>query len=198
MPAAAVCGSADRWVDGWPVEFPIFPDIFETARLRLRPPTTDDAQLIFDAYAQDPDVTRYLVWLPHRSVETTKHFLSHCVERWAAKTAFPYVIMRLRDGELMGMVEIQFHQHGANIGYVLAKNHWGQGIMPEAARCIVTHALAQPAIFRVQAFCDIENIASARTLERIGMSREGVLRRYVIHPLLSSEPRDCYLYAITR
>ena len=57
------------------MEAPIFPEIFETARLRLRPPTTDDAQLIFDAYAQDSDVTRYLVWLPHLSLETTNHFI---------------------------------------------------------------------------------------------------------------------------
>ena len=180
------------------MEAPIFPEIFETARLRLRPPTTDDAQLIFDAYAQDSDVTRYLVWLPHLSLETTNHFISYCIDRWAAKTAFSYVITRLDDGDLLGMIEIQLHQHGASIGYVLARKHWGQGIMPEAARCLVSYALLQPAIFRVQAFCDVANTASARTLEKIGMSREGILRRYVIHPSVSVEPRDCYLYAITR
>jgi [ribosomal protein S5]-alanine N-acetyltransferase len=176
----------------------IFPEMFETARLRLRPPAIDDAKIIFDAYAQDPDVTRYLVWLPHPSVTTTEHFISYCAERWTAKTAFSYVIAKLADGELLGMIEIQLHQHGATIGYVLAKKHWRQGIMAEAAGCLVKHALRQPSIFRVQAFCDVENIASARTLEKIGMSCEGILRRYIIHPSMSSEPRDCYLYAITK
>lgn len=176
----------------------IFPEMFETARLRLRPPAIDDAKIIFDAYAQDPDVTRYLVWLPHRSIETTENFISYCAERWTAKTAFSYVIAKLGDGELLGMIEIQLHQHGATIGYVLAKRHWRRGIMAEAAGCLVKHALRQPAIFRVQAFCDVENIASARSLEKIGMSREGMLRRYIVHPSVSSEPRDCYLYAITR
>jgi RimJ/RimL family protein N-acetyltransferase len=35
-------------------------------------------------------------------------------------------------------------------------------------------------------------------LEKVGMLREGVMRRYSIHPALSDEPRDCYLYAVTK
>jgi [ribosomal protein S5]-alanine N-acetyltransferase len=175
-----------------------FPQLFETARLRLRPPRAEDARVIFDTYAQDPDVTRYLVWLPHRAIETTEQFIAYCTERWTAKTAFSYVISRIRDDELLGMIELQLNQHGASVGYVLAKKHWGQGFMPEAAGCLVACALLQPPLFRVQAFCDVENIASARTLEKIGMLREGLLRRYIIHPAMSSEPRDCYLYAKTR
>jgi RimJ/RimL family protein N-acetyltransferase len=181
-----------------PLQTQTSPQLFETARLRLRPPRPEDAQVIFDTYAQNPNVTRYLVWLPHRSVETTKHFISYCTERWAAKTAFSYVITRISDHDLLGMVELQIDRHGASIGYVLAEKYWGQGFMPEAAGCLVSHALLETAIFRVQAFCDVENAASARTLEKIGMLREGLLRRYIIHPAMSSEPRDCYLYAVTR
>jgi [ribosomal protein S5]-alanine N-acetyltransferase len=180
------------------LESVIFPEVFETARLRLRPPRLEDAAVIFETYAQDPFVTRYLMWPPHRSVETTEKFVSYCIERRAAKTAFPFVLTRLTDGQLLGMIELQAHQHGTNIGYVLAREHWGQGLMPEAARAVVSYALTQPAIFRVQAFCDVENTASARTLEKTGMLREGILRRYIVHPAMSSEPRDCYLYAITR
>lgn len=174
------------------------PEIFETARLRLRPPNLADAQSIFDSYAQDPAVTRYLVWPPHRSVATTEQFISDCIERRAAGTAFPYVLTRIADNRLLGMLELKPHPHGANIGYVLAREHWGQGYMPEAARAVVSYTLMQPSIYRVQAFCDVENTASARTLEKIGMTREEMLRRFLVHPALSSEPRDCYLYAITK
>jgi RimJ/RimL family protein N-acetyltransferase len=176
----------------------LVPDVFETARLRLRPPKPDDAQSIFDSYAQDLPVTRYLVWPPHRSVETTQKFISDCIERHAAGTAFPYVLTKTADDRPLGMLELKPHPHGANIGYVLAREHWGQGLMPEAARAVVSYALTQPAIYRVQAFCDVENTASARTLEKIGMTRDGMLRRFLVHPAMSSEPRDCYLYAITK
>ncbi len=174
------------------------PESFETARLRLRPPKLADAQTIFDSYAQDPMVTRYLVWPPHRSIKTTEKFVSECIERRAARVAFPYVLTSIANDRVLGMLELKPHSHGANIGYVLAREHWGQGLMPEAARAVVSYALTQPAIYRVQAFCDVENVASARTLEKIGMTREGMLRRFLVHPAMSSEPRDCYLYAITR
>lgn len=174
------------------------PEILETARLRLRAPRVEDARVIFDSYAQDPVVTRYLVWLPHQSVETTEKFIAHCMNERSSTSGFPYVISRKTDGQLLGMIDLRPHQHGANIGYVLAKEHWRKGIMTEAARSVVDYALAQPAIYRVQAFCDVENVASARTLEKIGMHREAMLSRYIIHPAVSNEPRDCYLYAVTK
>jgi ribosomal-protein-alanine N-acetyltransferase len=68
-------------------------------------------------------------------------------------------------------------------------------LMTEALTPIVEWALAQPRIFRVWATCDIENRRSARVLEKVGMQFEGVLRRYVVHPNVSDEPRDALLYA---
>ncbi len=58
--------------------------------------------------------------------------------------------------------------------------------------------MSMPEIFRVEATCDVENVASARALEKAGLSREGLLRRYTIQPGISAEPRDSYLYAIVQ
>ena len=84
------------------------------------------------------------------------------------------------------------------VGYALARPYWGKGYMTEIMRTVIDWALTQPDIFRVQAFCDVENIASARVMEKAGMAREGLLRRYVVHPNISAEPRDAYLYAVVR
>ena len=70
--------------------------------------------------------------------------------------------------------------------------------MSEALQSVVTWALAQPEIFRVWATCDVENVASAKVLERVGMAREGVLRRWIVHPNLSDRPRDALCYAIVK
>lgn len=59
-------------------------------------------------------------------------------------------------------------------------------------------ALGEPGIFRVWAICNHENRASARVMEKIGMQREGLLRRGVLHPNVSAEPRDCWLYSRVR
>lgn len=63
---------------------------------------------------------------------------------------------------------------------------------------IDTVVLAQPEIFGVWAVCDIENRGSARVLEKSGFQREGILRRWIMHPNVSSKPRDCYMYARVR
>ena len=70
--------------------------------------------------------------------------------------------------------------------------------MTEALTSVVTWALAQPEIFRVWATCDVDNVASARLLERVGMEREGVLRRWLVHPNLGETPRDALCYSIVK
>ena len=84
------------------------------------------------------------------------------------------------------------------IGYVLAKPYWGNGYMTEAVRALVRWCLLQPHLHRIWSFVDVENRASYRVLEKAGMEREGVLRRWVVHPTVSDRPRDCYTYAIIR
>jgi ribosomal-protein-alanine N-acetyltransferase len=176
----------------------MLPETVETQRLLLRRPFPKDADAIFHAYAQDKEVTRYLVWSPHSSVETTRNFVADCENRWKDAKAFPYVITQKSDRELLGMIEFRPNGHLADFGFVLARRYWGQGLMPEAASALVSIVLAQPAIYRVEATCDVDNKASARVLEKAGLSREGLLRRNIIHPNISAEPRDSFLYAITR
>jgi len=174
------------------------PEIIETTRLRLRPPTMEDAEAIFTRYAQDEAVTKYMVWRPHRSIEETHDYLRSCEEKWRNGTGFPWAVT-LKDGqELIGMVEVRVDGFMANIGYVLARACWGRGYMPEAVKSIVDWGFAQAGLYRVWAICDVENSASARVMEKSGMQREGLLRRRSLHPSLSDEPRDAYIYAIVR
>ena len=176
----------------------MFPDTVETLRLHLRRPVPTDAERIFQTYAQDVEVTRYLVWVPHTSVETTKKFIALCQDRWTSSVAFPYVITRKENGELLGMIEVRPSGHRADFGYVLARKYWGDGLMPEAIAAMVKIAMGHPTIYRMEATCDVENKASWRALEKSGFSREGLLRRYIIHPNISAEPRDSLLYALTK
>ena len=67
-----------------------------------------------------------------------------------------------------------------------------------ALGALVDRALEQPGIWRAWAFCDAENPASARVMEKAGMSFEGRLRRWHVAPNVSSEPRDCLAYAMVR
>jgi RimJ/RimL family protein N-acetyltransferase len=70
--------------------------------------------------------------------------------------------------------------------------------MTEALTGIASWALRQPSVFRIGAVCDVENIGSARVLKKSGFVREGVLHRWLLHPNISDEPRNCYSYARVR
>jgi len=174
------------------------PETFVTDRLRLRLPALSDADAIFNTYATDPEVTRYMIWQPHKSIEETNSFLARCAEGWLTRNEFPWAITLKESGELIGMLGLRIREFKADLGYCLARKFWGKGFAAEAATAIVNWALAQPQIFRVWAMCDVDNLASARVLEKVGMTREGIMRRSQMHPGVSDEPRDSYCYAIVK
>ena len=174
------------------------PERLETPRLLLRLPTLDDAEPIFQKYAQDPEVSKYLFWRPHENIGTTREFMRRCIQCWKDETAFPWVITRKSDHVLLGMIEMRIDRFRADFGYGIARQYWGNGYTTEAAKVVIAWALKQESIYRVWAICDVENLASARVMEKAGMQKEGILRRFVIHPNISSKPRDCYCYSIVK
>lgn len=175
------------------------PDRFDTARLTLRKPGLDDAKGLFQAYATDKDVTRYLTWAPHRAVTDMRRFLEICLEQWANAESFAYVIAASGNPENpFGMIHVRPKLARVEFGYVLARAAWGNGFMSEALIRVVDWSLAQPSVWRASAYCDVDNPASARIMEKSGMAFEGILRRYCVHPNLSDMPRDCRMYAKVR
>jgi len=176
----------------------IAPDRINTKRLVLRVPTLNDATAIFERYGQDPEVTRYLTWRPHESLERTRAFLERCSAVRRSGEAFTWVLTLKDDDSAVGMLALRPVRHRAEVGYVLARLYWNRGYMTEALRAMVGWALAQPELYRVWAVCDVENPASARVLEKAGFQREGILRRWLVHPNRSTEPRDCLCHAIVK
>jgi [ribosomal protein S5]-alanine N-acetyltransferase len=176
----------------------MLPETFRTARLFLRPIAMADAGSIFAAYARNPEVTRFLIWRPNRTRRDFEAYIRACLDT-PPHRARTYVMQGRKDSVIRGGLDLrQPERHRLEFGYVLAPAWWGQGLMAEALTEIVRWALAQPAIFRISAVCDVENVQSARVMEKAGLSREGVLRRYLIHPGIDREPRDCFSYARVR
>lgn len=176
------------------------PDRIVSQRLVLRAPQATDAATIFASYTTDIDVARYMIWQPHAVVSESKAFIAACIRAWAGKDRRPYVLaLHGSEHTPIGMLEARrLGTALVDIGYVLARAHWGQALMPEAIMALTDVMLAMPSIFRVQATCDIDNEPSARTLEKSGFVREAVLQRYTVHPNISSEPRACFMYARCR
>lgn len=174
------------------------PKTFETTRLLIRQPRASDAPALFKQYMQDAEVTRYLTWQPHKDISETQAFLAYCKGCWEEKLSFPWVIKEKFSGELIGSIHMHPRGFKVALGYVLAKAYWGKGYMTEATQAMLDWTMAQPQIFRVWAVCDADNPASARVMEKIGMTFEGRMRRDIVHPNISEEPQDTLVYAIVK
>jgi RimJ/RimL family protein N-acetyltransferase len=174
----------------------VLPRAFETPRLIARMPEAADAARLFVSYTQRPEVCRFMIWRPHKHISETEAFVSECLVAIESGERLPFVLCeRGKPLRPIGMLDARLARHTVDIGYVLAPEFWGRGYMPEAIQSLARSALAEPEYFRVQAFCDVENVPSQRALEKAGFLREGRHERFLVHPNVGAEPRPCYMYA---
>lgn len=167
-----------------------------TERLLLRKPEREDAADIFSRYASDPEVTRFLAWPTHKSVDDSRAFLEFSDAEWERWPAGPYVICSQVDGRLLGSTGLAFEAgFRATTGYVLAKDSWGQGYATEAL--LAMRQTAQDlGVVRLYAMCHPEHRQSRHVLEKGGFSLEGTLRRFSEFPNLKPDvAEDVVSYA---
>ncbi len=169
----------------------------ETDRLILRKMTPDDAGAVF-AYASDPEVTRYVVWDTHRSIQDSRAFLELAVQKYKSGGEPDWGIVYKGDHRFVGtcgFVGWDVDHARAEIGYVLSREYWGRGLMPEALRAMIAFGFERMGLNRIEARCIAENAASARVMEKVGMTYEGTLRQ---RELIKGAYRDMKLYAILK
>lgn len=164
-------------------------------RILLREFREQDDQDVF-AYASDPEVAQHMEWAPHSSLDATQAYLQTCIDAYERRIWYPLAIERRDTRRVIGSIDLRIVSAGHRVGetgYVLAQSEWGQGINLEAGRLILAFGFDDIGLNRIQATCNVENRRSYRTLEKLGLSREGTLREYRIEKGVA---RDKYMYAI--
>ncbi len=176
--------------------FKNFPQL-ETDRLLLRKLTEADVEDLYD-YASQDKVTKYVPWHTHRSREDTQKFIAYALQQYKNHALAPWGIEYKKNGKLIGTIDFvswqPFH-HRAEIGYVLSPDYWGQGIMTEAGKRILAFGFEKMDLVRIYARCTVENTASARVMEKLGMSFEGILRK---EAFIKGKHYDMKIYSILR
>jgi RimJ/RimL family protein N-acetyltransferase len=169
----------------------------ETDRLILRKMTLDDAEAIF-AYASDPEVTRYVTWETHHSIEDSRAFLELALDKYESGGEPDWGIVYKGDHHFVGacgLVTWETVHARAEVGFVLSREYWGRGLMPEAVRALFSFGFDMMNLNRIEARCIAENVASARVMEKAGMTHEGTLRQ---REYIKGAHRDMKLYAILK
>lgn len=152
--------------------------VLKTQRLTLRPFREDDAEAMFENWASDPEVTKFLTWTPHKNVEETRSLLKLWEEEGKRTDVYHWAIEL--NGELIGDVNImavnEKNERGVT-GYCLAKKHWGKGIMTEAYAEVLRFLFEEVGFHRIESSHAVQNPASGRVMEKCGLVYEGTFRK---------------------
>ena len=150
--------------------------ILTTARLTLRPFRIEDAEDMYNNWAHDPEVTRYVTWEPHESVNLTRELLKN----WTAGYDRPnyYNWAMEHDGEVIGNVEVMPTDkwEAAELGYCMSRRFWNQGYMSEAVGAITDFLFGEVGYHRLRIRHIRDNPASGRVAEKNGYTFEGIER----------------------
>jgi len=168
-----------------------------TARLRLRPLVVSDAASLFAIFS-DARVMRYWSSTPWESIDNAHEIIAKGATQMAAGEHLRLGVETVNDGRLIGhcsLFSFNAQCQRCDIGYGMVFDAWGNGYMHEALTALLNYGFSELSLNRVEADVDPRNVASAKTLERLGFQNEGFLReRWVV----DGEVSDSGIYGLLR
>jgi len=151
-------------------------DRIETERLVLRPFSEDDLDDLYD-YARDPEVGPRAGWAPHEDKMVSLEVLEKFIDK-----ADVWALELKETGHVVGSLglhgsNMRYHLRAYELGYVLAREQWGRGLMTEAVKAALTYAFRDMGAEIVEVGHFTFNDRSRRVIEKTGFTYEGTLRR---------------------
>ena len=172
------------------------PEVIDTGRLVMRRPVAGDAQQIFDRYASDPEVTRYMSFRRHQSVADAEMFLDFSNFEWSANGCGPYLVLSRESSVVLGGTGLSLQGNEAEAGYIFARDAWGFGYATESLRAMVEVGRAM-GLHGLHAHCHPAHRASIHVLEKCGFVLAHRVRNSHIFPNLSDGPQDVLSYVFS-
>ena len=154
----------------------------ETYRLILRPFTVNDAGAMFENWASDPEVTKFLSWPVYRGIEDADAILKIWQESYKKPEFYQWAIVLKELDQPIGSISVVGSDDRvdmAEIGYCIGRAWWGQSIMSEAMAAVMRYLFAEVGMQRIEAGHDPMNPASGAVLRKCGLQYEGTLRRRI-------------------
>lgn len=153
----------------------------ETQRLYLRRFQVEDAPYMYQNWASDSEVTKYLMWQPHESEEATREYLEMMVENYEKEQdTYDWMIELKSIGQPIGTIgAVRFDPDIslAHIGYCIGKKWWHQGITSEALIAVIHYFQDKVGVNRIESRHDPRNVNSGKVMMKCGMEYEGTLRQ---------------------
>lgn len=152
----------------------------ETERLILRKFTKEDAQAVFNNWASDDEVTKFLTWPTHTSIEDSEGYINFCLDSYQNDDSYQWGIELKETGELFGnisVVKLNEDIDAVELGYVIGRRFWGNEYTVEATKAVIAFFFEEVGANRVAARYDTNNPNSGKVMKKAGMKYEGTLRQ---------------------
>ncbi len=152
----------------------------ETKRLILRRFAAEDANSMYENWASDPEVTRYLTWPTHTDVEISAMVLADWVSHYEEENYYQWAIVPKELGRPIGSVAVVHSDDRVGkveVGYCIGRTWWHQGYTGEALMAVIRFFLEEVGAGRVEARHDPRNPYSGAVMRKCGMTHEGTLRQ---------------------
>lgn len=151
-----------------------------TDRLLLRRFNSSDAQALFNNWANDSEVTKFLVWPPLASVEVAKNILSDWIDNYSDDKFYQWAIILKENGDdpigTINVVHMNEEIDMVHIGYCIGKRWWHKGITSEAFKGIIPFLIEEVGVKRIESRHDPRNLNSGKVMLKCGLQYEGTLR----------------------
>jgi len=150
-----------------------------TERLILRQFKIDDYAEMYNNWASEDAVTKFLTWPAHANQDVTKSVLADWIPKYTDKTFYNWAIELKEENKLVGNISVVDYREktlSAVLGYCMGSRWWGKEIMPEAARAVLKFLFEEAGFNRIASDHDKNNPKSGRVMQKIGMTYEGTLR----------------------
>lgn len=152
----------------------------ETDRLILRRYVIEDADAMYKNWASDSEVTKFLTWQPHSSVEVSRGIIENWLKEYSDKKYYQWAIVLKDNGnEPIGDISVVHMNEDismVHIGYCLGRAWWRRGIMSEALKAVMDFMFDTVEVNRVESRHDPMNPNSGKVMQKCGMKYEGTLR----------------------
>lgn len=152
----------------------------ETKRLILRRFVPEDAINMYENWASDAEVTKYLTWKAHDSAHVSEKYLESIISGYASPDQYEWGIELKSDETLVGtiaVVQLKEDLGIVHVGYCLGRKWWHSGIMSEAFAEVIRFFIEDVGAARVESRHDPRNVYSGKVMEKCGLRYEGTLRR---------------------
>lgn len=166
----------------------LFFPVIETERLVIKPLAIDDADSLLEIFS-DLEVMRYWNTAPWTTIQDSLDFINESNDSMQRQESLILGVYLKSTGDLVGKCMLFSYDRGskrAEIGFGLGRSCWGKGYINEAGEALIQYGFSSLGLRRIEAEIDPDNQSSANALEKLGFSREGLLRqRWEVNGIVS-------------